>query len=287
MLENKEQEKTIARNHRRWLPITALTLASITTAILCLPSSADTVVRKIYMNNDGMTETTTTTTTTQQTALPQVLGVDRVVLPSAPVTVSDSVLVPTTTVQRVVVPTSTVSNVVVDAAVYKSALQARQNRLRAVIAANIANGTLTAQSAARYRAELDRLAAAELALDSNRQLSYERVLPLAYEYDLIGSELKVVDLQPIVQGSRFVLSDTHVFPIDDLMRRRAGLEAKISLQLASGNLSVSEADRLRSMLNHVAVIESGMRGDGQISDREAKDLYAEFDKIGSAIDKAL
>lgn len=312
MLENIAQKKVSERNHRRWLPITSLALASISSAVFCLPSnSAETVVqRKVFMTGDGVTETTTTTTTERVTPGTIVgervvvpAAVDRVIVP-APVSVAaDTVVVPAvpsttvvkevitpatpvTTVEKVIVP-GAVNKVVIDANVYKSQLQSRQNRLRAVIAANIANGTLTAEQAARYRAELDRLASIEASLDSSKQLTYERVLPLAYEYDLISSNLKVVDLQPIVQGSKFVLSESHVYAIDDLMARRAGLEAKISMQLVNGKLTQAEADRLRGMLNHVATIESQYRADGEITDREAKNLYGEFDKVGSAIDKAL
>jgi len=307
MLENIAQKEVAARNHRRWLPLMSLALASISTVVLGLPSSAaDTVVqRKILMTNDGMTETTTTTTT--ERAYPAVVNVDRVVVPTdrvivptvkrvivpAPV-VADSVVVPavpvsTTTVEKVVVPATPVAvqKVTIDGAVYKSALETRSKAIRAVIATNISNGTLTAEQAARYRAELDRLSALELAMDKGGAWTYEKVLPLAYEYDLLGTNLKVVNYTPFVQSGKVIFSDAHVVQIDDLMNRRAGLEAKISMEYADGKLSASEADRLRGMLNHVAVVESGFRADGEISDKEAKTLYGEFDKVGSAIDKAL
>lgn len=151
----------------------------------------------------------------------------------------------------------------------------------------MANNTLSQAQAEVFRQELDRLAAASRSFESASQLTYEQVLPLAMEYDLVTSDLKVVDVKPFIQGSTIVLSDTHVYAIDDLMRRRAGLDAKIAYNLAAGKLSVSAADNLRGMLNHVAVIESDIRGDGEVSDKEARRLYDEFDRAGSAIDKAL
>jgi len=300
MLDNIADSQV--NGNRKWVPITSLTLALLSTAVLCLPSfSAETMVqRKVYMTNDGVTETTTTTTT--ERAYPSaVVGVDRVVVPATPVVervivpapatvAADTVVVPavpTTTIEKVVVPATPVEKVVIDSAVYKTTLQDRQARLRAVIANGLANGTMTEASAARYRAELDRLASLELSLDAKKQLTYERVLPMAFEYDLIRSNLNVVELQPIVQGSKVVFSNTHVVAIDDLMRRRAGLEAKISYEFANGKLTAGEADRLRGMLNSVAVIENEYRGDGEITDKEAKALYTEFDRVGSAIDKAI
>jgi hypothetical protein len=308
MLENIAQREVAARNQRTWLPVMSLALASVSSVMLGLPSfSADTVVqRKILMTNDGLTETTTTTTT--ERSYPAVVNVDRVVVPAdrvivptvervvvpAPI-VADSVVVPavpvttTTTVEKVVVPATPVAvqRVTIDGAVYKSALETRSKAIRAVIATNISNGMLTAEQAARYRAELDRLSALELAMDKGGAWTYEKVLPLAYEYDLLGTNLKVVNYTPFVQSGKVVFSDAHVVQIDDLMNRRAGLEAKISMQYADGKLSASEADRLRGMLNHVAVLEGGFRADGEISDKEAKTLYGEFDKVGSEIDKAL
>ena len=307
MLENIAQKDVVARNHRRWLPLMSLALASISTAVIGLPSfSADTVVqRKIMMTNDGLTETTTTTTT--ERSYPALVNVDRVVVPAdrvivptvervivpAPL-VADSVVVPavpvsTTTVEKVVVPATPVAvqKVTIDGNVYKSALETRSKAIRAVIATNISNGTLTAEQAARYRAELDRLSALELAMDQGSSWTYEKVLPLTYEYDLLASNLKVAGYTPFVQSGSVIFSDAHVVKIDDLMNRRAGLEAKISMGYASGKLSSAEADRLRGMLNHVAVVESNYRADGEVSDKEAKALYGEFDKVGSAIDKAL
>jgi len=267
MLENIAQKKVAARNRLRWPTLTSLALASISTLALGMPGlAADTVVqRKILMTNDGMTETTTTTTR-ERRADPAMVNVDRVIVPARPMAV-----------QRVTI----------DGAVYRSALEARSKAIRAVIATNISNGTLTAEQAARYRAELDRLSSLELAMDKGGSWAYERVLPLAYEYDLLGTNLKVVNYTPFVQSGKVVFSDAHVVQIDDLMNRRAGLEAKISMEYADGKLSASEADRLRGMLNHVAVVENGCRADGEISDKEAKMLYGEFDKIGSAIDQAL
>ncbi len=314
MLEKIVASQAKSAGRRSWLPLTSMALA-LGFAVITLPALAEQtyVERKVITNNDGYTTTTTTTETT--TSSPQVervvvpgtpttLTVERVLVPSKPLAVADQVVVPvpsttidevvippatTTTVEKVVVPsgTTTVKKVVIDAPVYMQTLEARQARLRAFIAAGLANGSLAQAQADAFRRELDRLASLSRSFESASQLTYEQVLPLAMEYDLVTSDLKVVDIKPLIQGSQFVLSDTHVYAIDDLMRRRAGLEAKIAVNLATGKLSVSEANHLRGMLNHVAVVESDFRGDGQVSDHEARRLYDEFDRVGSAIDKAL
>lgn len=302
MLENSFASLT-NNNIRHTKPVFAsFAVACLSMAVFGLPTSAEETIvqRKVYMTGDGVTETTTTTTTKSapavsidQVVVPAVPAtVDRIIIPGAPVTIAaDEVVVPavpaTTVVERQVQVATPVNKVVIDADVYKATLKNRADRLRAVISTGVANRTLTEAEAAQLRAELDRLAALETSISSSSQIAYDRILPLAYEYDLIGTRLKVVDYQPLVQGSKVVLSSTHVYAIDDLMRRRAGLEAKISYELASGKLSAAEADRLRGMLNHVAVIEGDFRADGEISDKEAKMLYAEFDKVGAAIDKAM
>ncbi len=293
MLRISVEKNILSRGVQR-LPIArSLMLAGISLAVLSMPSFAqDTVVRKVLMTNDGITETTTTTTTSQ--AAP--VAVDQVYIPTIAPSSVDRVFVgkpmriaDQTVIERVTVPSSTTSvqRVVIDGPVFKTTISEREKALRAVIATGVADGTLTAAQADRYRAELDRLSALELSVGGGTEVSYERVLPIAYEYDLLGTQLKVVNYRPLIQGNRIILSDTHVVAIDDLMNRRAGLEAKISYGLVSGKLSNSEADRLRGMLNHVAVVENSFRADGDISDREAKDLYSEFDKVGSAIDKAI
>lgn len=290
MLRNCSVPNGVRRGVQRVPLAQSLVLAGVSLAVLSLPSFAqDSVVRKVLMTNDGITETTTTTTTTNSTPAP--VYVDHVLVPAStvdrvyvqrPVTIADQ-----TVVQEVNVPATTVSKVTIDGVTFRNTLQSREKEIRAVISAGVADGTLTAEQAARYRAELDRLSSMELSLGGATTVSYEKVLPVAYEYDLLGTTLKVRDYRPFVQGNRFVISDAHIVQIDDLMNRRAGLEAKISYGLVSGKLSLAEADRLRGMLNHVAVVENSFRADGDISDKEAKDLYSEFDKVGSAIDRAL
>jgi len=285
MLRNCSVQNDVRRGVQRLPLAQSLVLAGVSLAVLSLPSFAqDSVVRKVLMTNDGITETTTTTTTTNPIAVDRVLvpvsSVDRVYV-QQPVRLAD------TTIVHEVVPATTVQKVTIDGVVFRTTLQEREKGLRAVISTGVADGTLTADQAARYRAELDRLSAMELSVGNSTTVSYDRVLPVAYEYDLLGTTLKVRDYKPFIQGTRFVVSDAHIVQIDDLMNRRAGLEAKISYGLVSGKLSSTEADRLRGMLNHVAVVENIFRADGDISDKEAKDLYSEFDKVGSAIDKAL
>lgn len=292
MLRNCSVQNNVRRGVPRLPLAQSLVLAGVSLAVLSLPTFAqDTVVRKVLMTNDGITETTTTTTSTTAPVIP--VAVDRVLVPVSsvdrvyvdrPVTIADQTVVREVTT---VPSTTTVQKVTIDGVVFRNTLQEREKGLRAVIASGVADGTLTAEQAARYRAELDRLSAMELSVGNSATVSYDRVLPVAYEYDLLGTTLKVRDYKPFIQGTRFVISDAHVVQIDDLMNRRAGLEAKISYGLVSGKLSISEADRLRGMLNHVAVVENSFRADGDISDKEAKDLYSEFDKVGSAIDHAL
>jgi hypothetical protein len=296
MLRISVEKNILSRGVQRLPSAQSLMLAGISLAVLSMPSFAqDTVVRKVLMTNDGITETTTTTTTSQAAPVVPVV-VDQVLIPTIVPSSVDRVFVERplriadqTVIQRVTVPssTTTVQKVVIDGPVFKSTITEREKALRAVIATGVADGTLTSAQADRYRAELDRLSALELSVGGATEVSYERVLPIAYEYDLLGTQLKVVNYRPLIQGNRIILSDTHIVAIDDLMNRRAGLEAKISYGLVSGKLSNSEADRLRGMLNHVAVVENSFRADGDISDKEAKDLYSEFDKVGSAIDKAI
>jgi hypothetical protein len=254
-------------NTQKWLELTSFSISLIAAAVVFAPSvlAQETIVdRKISINGDGSVTQTTTTTTTRETVPTGTIvapGVS-VVSPTVPIVVSSA------------------ANVAVDSTLYQRTLDDRQARLRTLVADAVATNSLSAADAARINAELDRLATV-------KTVTYETFLPAAIEYDLIGSRLNVVDVKPIVQGSKVVLIDSQIIPFDDMAKRRADLSAKISYEQAIGKISDVNALRLRGMLDHVAVLESEYRSDGTITDHEARRLYDEYDRVGQAIDHAM
>ncbi len=170
--------------------------------------------------------------------------------------------------------------------VYIKTLEGRRVELENTIAAGQASGSITATQAQSLRAELDRVAKAQLG--SSSDFTYINALPLAMSLDYVGNQLisfaPTLTYVPLINGSRFAIIGGRVLMLDDVMVRRADLESKISRFLATGNISERQATILRGELGKIAIIEKQMRGNGSFSFRESRELYNRFDRVGSRLD---
>ncbi len=166
-------------------------------------------------------------------------------------------------------------------------LNGRITEIQRLIASGQANGTMNTSQAAAFRAELDRLTALVLSGRSGN-FTYVEALPIAMQLDALSNRVVVLapgqNVQPLVVGSRFVLTTGQVVVLDDLMVRRADLEGRITQNLATGRISDVEARSLRSQMDEIGRMESQMRMSGQPSFKDSRRLYTLFDKVAARLD---
>jgi hypothetical protein len=171
--------------------------------------------------------------------------------------------------------------------VYSTTLDARRDELRKLIASGEATGTIPRAQADSFRLELDRLTALENAALA-AGLSPTNALPIAMQLDTLRERVitysPAVTIQPLIVGSRFILTNNQVALLDDIMVRRADLEGRIASQLAVGKISERQAASLRAQLDESAVLERAMRSDGNLNFNESRQLYTAFDKVATRLD---
>lgn len=187
-----------------------------------------------------------------------------------------------------------VSITTVEPQVIRESIKERHDRLVELISAGLASGNISAAQAAVYRRQLDDLAALQAGFDRGGTITYANYLPIAYQYDMLRTQLvpvvksPTITVAPLIEGTRLYLTSDRVVAFDDMMGRRAGLESKISYNLTMGRLSSSKAAELRARLDRIGSLEGSYRNSGgKMNDEEAKKLYDEFDRIGSALDHAI
>ncbi len=216
-------------------------------------------------------------------------------------TTTNPVVVASAPVSPVVVSTpiavqsdKVVSITTIEPRVIRDSIRMRHDRMVELISAGLASGNLTAAQAAVYRKQLDDLAALQASFDRNGTITYANYLPIAYQYDMLRTQLvslvksPTITVAPLIDNGRLYLSADRVVAFDDMMGRRAGLESKISYNLMMGRLSASKAAELRGRLDRIASLEGSYRNsNGRMNDEEAKKLYTEFDRVGSALDHAI
>jgi hypothetical protein len=194
-------------------------------------------------------------------------------------------------VERTTTETGTTPGVITQVGpdVIITTLGSRRVQLENAIAAGQAQGRISAAEAQRLRRELDAVSRAEAA-SKGTQFTYATALPLALTLDRVGGivhrALPTVAYVPLVAGGRLVISDTVIIKLDDVIVRRAELESRISWELADGTLRPSDAEKLRQELSRIALVESQMRADGDLSIKDSRDLYIRFDRVGARLDSA-
>lgn len=173
--------------------------------------------------------------------------------------------------------------------VFIGTLDARRVQLENAIAKGLADGTISAMQARRLRMELDDVSRAEAAgKNSATSFTYQSALPMAMILDHVGNviheSVPTFAFSPFVSGTRFVISNGQIVKLDDIMVRRAELESRISRELAEGTLNSNQAYVLRNDLARIGGIERDMRRRGEISLGDSRDLYKQFDRVGSRLD---
>jgi hypothetical protein len=161
---------------------------------------------------------------------------------------------------------------------------------RAIVNARSA-GTISEAQAANLRRDMDRIGAEIVELKSQSNPSISRCISLAQDLDVLGTQVRTVytsfTFVPIIEGSHFTMINGHIIQLDDLAVRRIGLENKILDRLAAGRITYSQSIDLRSDLSAIAAREDAYRNarfKGDLSDREARELYTSFDRVATKLD---
>lgn len=121
-------------------------------------------------------------------------------------------------------------------------------------------------------------------------ITYPGAVMLAQDLDLIGTQCSTVVTTggayvPIITGSHFTVYNGQVLELDDLSVRRADLESRVTKDLLAGRLSDSRAAALRAQLAAIGAEAAAYQADGNLNFKEARNLYTDFDKVASEIEK--
>lgn len=119
-------------------------------------------------------------------------------------------------------------------------------------------------------------------------ITYGRAVLLARDLDVIGAQIATIVPavpQPIIAGSHLTIVNGEIANLDDVAVRRSELEGRIAKDLLEGRLSPGKAAELRSEMNAIETMEATFRQhDGDLSLRESRMLYTNFDKVASKLD---
>ncbi len=221
-----------------------------------------TTTKPVYQ--DKVIEQTTTTTTTPGTLITTPAGSSAIVTTAAPGSV---------VYVRDIAP-----------ATYVTTLEVRRSDLRKLIVEAKDKNVINKRKADRLLAELDRIHR-----EAVPTITYGRAVVLASDLDTIGTQ--IVDVvpavpQPIISGSHLTISDGHLATMDDVAARRADLEARIAKDYLQERLTQKQADDLRERMNAIDTMEATFRQHGgDLSLKESRILYSNYDKVASDLDK--
>jgi hypothetical protein len=221
--------------------------------------------------------TTTTTNTTTERSVVVTPGDSQTVIPTTDAVTTETV---------VPVPLS-----FGDAHTILQTIDLRRSEIDKKIVEARSSGSLSEAQSADLRKELDRIGAQISELKAQDNPSIARSLSLAQDLDALTGQVRTVyssvQFVPIIEGSHFTIFNGHIVQLDDIAVRRIGLENKILERQNAGRISYQQSNDLRSELSSLAAREDVYRSaglSGKLSDREARELYAAFDRVANKLD---
>ncbi|MDR3612060.1 MAG: hypothetical protein P4L53_00740 [Candidatus Obscuribacterales bacterium] len=170
--------------------------------------------------------------------------------------------------------------------VYVTTLETRRETLRKLIEESREKKVMDRARADAMLAELERIHTQTVPT-----ITYGRAVLLARDLDMVGGEVLVLVPtlnipQPIIQGSHLTIANGQIAEMDDVSARRSDLEGRITKDYLQGRLTSSQAERLRDKMNSIDVMEAEFRRpDGDLSLKESRILYTNYDKVASDLDK--
>jgi len=148
----------------------------------------------------------------------------------------------------------------------------RQANLDARIDAGVRNGSLTRNEAVRLRSEFRDIARLEARYRSSYGLSLAERRDLDRRFDLLSQRIRYERHDRQDRNDRWI-------PIN---QRQRNLDARIDAGVRSGQLSRTEAYRLRREYGEIAALEARYRRNG-LSYQERADLDRRFDRLSRMI----
>jgi hypothetical protein len=162
----------------------------------------------------------------------------------------------------------------------------REARLESRIEAGMQRGDLTRFEARQLRSELNALEALEARYSANGLSAWERA-DLDRRFDILSQRVRMerADAQARPGAGWFGgpgWTDNRGQWVS-LEQRKLQLDRRIDQGLRSGQLTRSEAARLRIEFDRIATLEARYRRDGRLSMAERADLDRRFDQLAAAI----
>ncbi len=244
--------------------------------------AVDNGTRKLILEAPAGTSYSQTTTTT--TATP--VYADRVIETTTTTTPGTVI---TTSAGTALVTHDGVGNVVtvrtVDPTLLVTTITVRRKDLDRMVHESIEKKVITPTQGQLVLGELVRIER-----EAVPGITYGRAVILARDLDVITTQIGTYVTaipQPIIAGSHMTISNGQIVELDDVSVRRSDLEARIVKDYLQGRLTSSQTDTLRSEMNAVETMEATFRGQhpGDLTLKESRILYTEFDKVASKLDK--
>lgn len=175
---------------------------------------------------------------------------------------------------------------------FRAVLRDRHARLSSSITIGQSMGALPVYQADALRKELDNLSRLETRLDDTANARYADLMKLTINYDSIRGRLNQHmngdAMQPLFKQTAVIVNDERSVGKSDAVRRRAGIEQRISLGLIKGQLNDDDAEVLRVMLDDLCSKEEAFRrNSGKLTPQQMRQIESGLDRIVGALDSAI
>jgi hypothetical protein len=170
-----------------------------------------------------------------------------------------------------------------------TAVHARSDELRRIIADGLARGVLSASQAGGWQAKLDRIAAdEELYKQSGNFLTYSEALQVAYSLNGLQDEVLPfvhTSFSTPTVAARFIVSNGQILMLDDFDYSKSMVERRIDDEYKGGRLSAKQVASLKEELNDINSSETKFTKEGKISESKSKILSTRLDKVKTHLDE--
>jgi hypothetical protein len=170
-----------------------------------------------------------------------------------------------------------------------SSIDLKQSQLTTMINTAQSNGSIDAVRASALRAQLEKVAADEIAYKQDGALTYSEALSLATRLNDLQDQLVLVGRLPAVTpilGPKFMTVDGKVVMVlDDLDLRRMKLGQRVDVEYLAGRLSSSQVNSLKELLDSAAALESKYKKNGEISPSKKEKVSVKLNRVESDLNK--
>jgi hypothetical protein len=170
-----------------------------------------------------------------------------------------------------------------------ASIDARRAALDHAIADALAKEQINGVQAAPLRAELDRLAALEMAArQSGGTITLSEAYPIAIGLNTLSARidpLVTVTVSPVSVSSHFIVINGQTMWVDDFAYRKFALDRRIEDEYSAGRLAIRQKEYLKQKLSDVSAREARYRDRGDLNDSKRNMLAAKYDKVQADLDR--